>query len=99
MCGLVGILQRRDKPVGRDVLAHMLAVLHHRGPDEDGYFVEAPIGLCHKRLTMIDSGAGRQAMQADGIGMVFDGEIYIYGEVRSELIQRGDTFRTKSDTE
>jgi len=99
MCGLVGIIQRRDKPVSREILGRMLAVLHHRGPDEDGYLVEGPIGFGHKRLTIIDTVSGSQPMHADGLTIVFNGEIYNYIELRDELIQRGHTFRTKSDTE
>jgi asparagine synthase (glutamine-hydrolysing) len=99
MCGLVGILQRKDKPVDRGILGQMLALLHHRGPDEDGYFVEGAVGFGHKRLTIIDTTSGSQPMHADGLTIVYNGEIYNYVELRNELIQLGHTFRTKSDTE
>ncbi len=99
MCGLVGIIQRKDKHVSREILGQMLAVLHHRGPDENGYFIDGPIGFGHKRLTIIDTVSGSQPMQADGTTIVFNGEIYNYVELRNDLIQLGHTFRTKSDTE
>jgi asparagine synthase (glutamine-hydrolysing) len=99
MCGLVGIVQRNAKPVDMDTLARMLATLHHRGPDEDGYLIQGPVGFGHKRLTIIDKVSGSQPMQFDGVSIVFNGEIYNYVELRNELIQLGHTFRTKSDTE
>jgi len=77
----------------------MLSVLHHRGPDEDGYFLEGSIGFGHKRLTIIDTISGSQPMSTDGLTVVFNGEIYNYIELRNELIQFGHQFHTKSDTE
>jgi asparagine synthase (glutamine-hydrolysing) len=99
MCGLVGVIQQQGKPVSREILAQMLSVLHHRGPDEDGYFIDGSVGFGHKRLTIIDTVTGSQPMQADGVTVIFNGEIYNYVELRDELIQRGHTFRTQSDTE
>jgi asparagine synthase (glutamine-hydrolysing) len=99
MCGLVGIVHRKGKPTGREVLGQMLSVLHHRGPDEDGYFVDGAVGFGHKRLTIIDTVSGSQPMHSDGLTIVFNGEIYNYVELRKELIELGHTFRTKSDTE
>ncbi|GAC1673797.1 MAG: asparagine synthase (glutamine-hydrolyzing) [Candidatus Acidiferrum sp.] len=99
MCGLVGIIHRSGKPVDRYVLGQMLSALHHRGPDQDGYFIDDCIGFGHKRLTIIDTVSGSQPMHSDGLTIVFNGEIYNYIELRSELIQLGHAFRTKSDTE
>jgi asparagine synthase (glutamine-hydrolysing) len=99
MCGLVGIVHRNGKPVSRDTLVQMLTVLHHRGPDEDGYMIDRAVGFGHKRLTVIDTVSGSQPMDADDLTIVFNGEIYNYIELRDELIQLGHVFRTKSDTE
>src|SRR5215469_2853989 len=99
MCGLVGVVQRKGKDVNRATLVQMLSVLHHRGPDEDGYFLEGSIGFGHKRLTIIDTISGSQPMSTDGLTVVFNGEIYNYIELRNELIQFGHQFHTKSDTE
>ena len=99
MCGLVGIIHRKGKAIDRETLVRMLSVLHHRGPDEDGYMVDDAVGFGHKRLTIIDTVSGSQPMDADGLTIVFNGEIYNYIELRDELIQLGHTFRTKSDTE
>src|SRR5580698_8622388 len=99
MCGLVGIINRKGKAIDRETLVRMLSVLHHRGPDEDGYMVDDAIGFGHKRLTIIDTVSGGQPMDADGLTIVFNGEVYNYIELRDELVQLGHTFRTKSDTE
>ena len=89
------------RPVDRDTLRRMTAVLSHRGPDGDGYFIDGNIGLGHRRLAIIDLATGNQPMYStDGkIVLVFNGEIYNYLELRAELSQLGYTFATNSDTE
>src|SRR3954469_7249423 len=111
MCGIAGVVSRRasgaallQSPRGADteaIVRAMLAALHHRGPDDRGVFVDAAAGLGHTRLAIIDPVGGVQPMRhRDGhLTMVFNGEIYNYVELRAELIQRGHTFRTRSDTE
>lgn len=99
MCGLVGIIHRTGDSVNRATLVQMLSVLHHRGPDEEGYFLDGSVGFGHKRLTIIDTVSGSQPMNADGLTIVFNGEIYNYVELRHELSSLGHRFRTKSDTE
>ncbi len=99
MCGLVGIVHRKTKPVQRETLVDMLTVLHHRGPDDEGFMIDGPVGFGHKRLSIIDTVSGAQPMDADGLTIVFNGEIYNYIELRSELVRLGHVFRTKSDTE
>jgi asparagine synthase (glutamine-hydrolysing) len=99
MCGLVGVVHRKGKSIDRQMLVQMLSVLHHRGPDEDGYLVDGSVGFGHKRLTIIDTVSGSQPMDTEGLTIVFNGEIYNYIELRNELIQLGHSFRTKSDTE
>src|SRR5262249_35242525 len=79
----------------------MLAVLRHRGPDDLGVLVDTAVGLGHTRLAIIDPVGGVQPMRLrdNHLALVFNGEIYNYIELRAELIQRGRTFRTRSDTE
>jgi asparagine synthase (glutamine-hydrolysing) len=79
----------------------MAGVLHHRGPDEDGFYHVGSVGLAHRRLSIIDLVSGQQPMETpDGqVCLVFNGEIYNYRELRDELEQHGYSFRTRSDTE
>ena len=79
----------------------MARTMHHRGPDDEGYFVKGQIGLGFRRLSIIDLSGGHQPLSnEDGsIWIIFNGEIYNYQELRAELISKGHVFRTKSDTE
>jgi asparagine synthase (glutamine-hydrolysing) len=99
MCGIVGILNRDRRPVDTHVLGDMAAALAHRGPDEEGHLVEGPVGLYHKRLSIIDLVTGHQPMSSNGLTIVFNGEIYNYVELREELKRQGHSFKTTSDTE
>lgn len=75
--------------------------LKHRGPDDEGFFMEGPVALGHRRLSIIDLDGGHQPMfSVQGTqAIVFNGEIYNYRELRRELIEKGHQFRTSSDTE
>ena len=99
MCGLVGLINRDGRPVERQVLADMARAIEHRGPDGEGEFVDGALGFAHKRLAIIDLVTGGQPMTVGPLTIVFNGEIYNYIELRAELVRRGHTFRTKSDTE
>src|SRR5262245_36741967 len=106
MCGLAGFLRTRS--LSADEIHHhlprMAAALEHRGPDDEGRWHDAPAGiaLCHRRLSIIDlSPLGHQPM-ASGSGrytIVYNGEIYNYRELRTELLAHGAKFRGASDTE
>src|SRR5215510_3756840 len=102
MCGIAGILEF-SLGVSPDLerLQRMADALIHRGPDEQGFYRSGPVGLAHRRLSIIDLASGQQPFQsADGqVCLVFNGEIYNYKELRSELEQQGHQFRTNSDTE
>ena len=76
-------------------------IMHHRGPDDSGYFVKKNIGLGHRRLSIIDLASGHQPMaNEDGsIIVVYNGEIYNYKEIQRELALCGHSFRTDCDTE
>jgi asparagine synthase (glutamine-hydrolysing) len=102
MCGICGKLEfQREHPVERRLLSKMLDTIRHRGPDGDGIYVSKNVGLGHRRLAIIDLNTGQQPLSnEDGtIWIVFNGEIYNYQELRSELLAHGHTFRTMSDTE
>ena len=100
MCGITGLFLR-DAACDATVLTRMRDVIAHRGPDDADNFIEGPVGLGHRRLSIIDLGTGHQPMATpDGrFTIVYNGEIYNYRELRRELETRGATFRTQSDTE
>ena len=99
MCGIVGMIQLDGSGVDADTLRAMAERVAHRGPDDRGEYVEGPVGLAMRRLSIIDLAHGHQPMGTDATVMVFNGEIYNYVELREELEHRGRTFRTGSDTE
>jgi len=102
MCGITGVFDARGRrEIRRDTLERMNDSQHHRGPDEEGIHVEAGVGLCHKRLAIIDLKTGQQPLYNEdrSVCIVYNGEIYNYQELMPELVKLGHTFRTKSDTE
>ena len=99
MCGLAAVVHFDAAPVDVGALCAMSEALKHRGPDGDGIAIEGSVGLAHRRLAIIDLATGQQPMASDRALIVFNGEIYNYIELRDELIARGRSFRTSSDTE
>lgn len=101
MCGICGVLNLNSEAVDPHVLEKMAKTLQHRGPDENGIFVQGRIGLGHRRLSIIDVCSGQQPMAATGskLWISFNGEIFNYIELRKDLEKRGHQFRTQSDTE
>ncbi len=102
MCGIVGLAYRdRSRPVRRDQLQEMCAAIKHRGPDDEGLFVQGAVGLGMRRLSIIDLSGGQQPIfNEDGSKViVFNGEIYNYRDLRQRLLARGHVLRTQSDTE
>jgi asparagine synthase (glutamine-hydrolysing) len=103
MCGIAGIFVLGPRAVTPSVeeLQVMAGALHHRGPDEFGVYRDRAIGLAHARLSIIDLATGQQplANEDETLWTVFNGEIFNYVELRSELLARGHRFRTQSDTE
>lgn len=102
MCGFTGIINfDRANNVDANLLKRMTDTIHHRGPDDEGYFIRGNIGLGFRRLSIIDLKNGHQPMSdTDGkYWIVFNGEIYNYRELRKDLISIGHRFATDSDTE
>jgi asparagine synthase (glutamine-hydrolysing) len=102
MCGICGIIHFDNKPVQEAPIRKMMAIMKHRGPDDDGVFLENNIGLGFVRLSIIDlSAAGHQPMFSNDkrYVMVFNGEIYNYLELREELKKEGYIFSTQTDSE
>jgi asparagine synthase (glutamine-hydrolysing) len=103
MCGICGVVYADpQRPVDRPRIERMAHAIRHRGPDDDGFLLQQNVGLGHKRLSVIDlSDAGRQPMSTEDarLSIVFNGEIYNYRELRTDLIARGHRFRSQTDTE
>jgi asparagine synthase (glutamine-hydrolysing) len=102
MCGICGIVKiEREAPVSRSLLASMCATIKHRGPDDEGIFVANNVGLGTRRLSIIDIEGGHQPLSnEDGsVWVAYNGEIYNFLDLRQELIARGHTFKTRTDTE
>lgn len=100
MCGIAGILRRDGAPASRETLDWMNAVQAHRGPDGHDVFCQGPVGLAHRRLAIIDlSEGGLQPMSIEGCTVVYNGEIYNFRELRTDLEGLGHRFVSESDTE
>jgi asparagine synthase (glutamine-hydrolysing) len=102
MCGICGFYEYETHGrADRQVLGDMLGVIHHRGPDDFGVYLDKDLALGMRRLSIIDLSGGKQPIfNEDGtILTVFNGEIYNYHELRKQLESRGHTLATASDTE
>jgi asparagine synthase (glutamine-hydrolysing) len=103
MCGICGKYNflHKEAPVERRELEEMAGAIRHRGPDDEGYFLDGPLGLGFRRLSIIDLEGGHQPMsdQEKTTWVVFNGEIYNFKELRAELESNGHVFRTRCDTE
>ncbi len=99
MCGIVGLINKNNSNISYNVLSGMASVLQHRGPDDEGHFIDGNIGLYHKRLSIIDLSSGHQPMISGENIIVFNGEIYNYIELKDDLKKKGHNFKTASDTE
>ncbi|MBA3356869.1 MAG: asparagine synthase (glutamine-hydrolyzing) [Pyrinomonadaceae bacterium] len=103
MCGINGIAfsSRSRRLIDVAVLERMRDVIKHRGPDDEGIFVDGRIGLGHRRLSIVDVAAGHQPMtNEDGsLHITYNGEIYNHADFREPLESRGHQYRTHCDTE
>ena len=101
MCGISGIVKFDGGQADPRQLGRMIATLGHRGPDATGVHISGAVGLAHARLSIIDLQCGAQPMSTarDRLWITFNGEIFNYIELREELLGKGHTFATQSDTE
>ena len=102
MCGIVGQVNFNNSPVSPVVLKRMTDVVEHRGPDGEGHWIKKGVGLGHRRLSIIDlSPAGHQPMISSDNRYVltYNGEIYNFRELRTELEAKGYCFRSQTDSE
>lgn len=100
MCGIAGSIQSQGK-LDSTSLEKASHQMRHRGPDDKGSFFEGPVGLVHRRLSIIDIEGGIQPMfnEDRSLVLVFNGEIYNFMSLRTELEEKGHTFSSFSDTE
>ncbi len=101
MCGIAGFVNANGASAERSIVERMTATIAHRGPDGDGFFVEGPVALGHRRLSIIDVGGGAQPMSNEdaSIWVTYNGELYNETTLRPALIGRGHVYKTSCDTE
>jgi asparagine synthase (glutamine-hydrolysing) len=102
MCGICGQYNFGDQsPIQTETIRRMTDSLIHRGPDDEGYFVDGPLGFGFRRLSIIDLEGGHQPMsdRERSVWVVFNGEIYNFPELKRELEAFGHVFQTRCDTE
>lgn len=99
MCGICGFIGEVDD--SKKVLKQMMDKIAHRGPDDEGMYVDKHAAIGHRRLSIIDLSHGAQPMynETGDVAIVFNGEIYNHLEIRKELIAKGHKFANDSDTE
>jgi asparagine synthase (glutamine-hydrolysing) len=102
MCGICGIINFNEKPVEENKLLSMMKAMKHRGPDDEGTYIDDTIGFGFVRLSIIDLSVNGHQPMIDASGqyiIILNGEIYNYIELRQELTSKGYHFRSNSDTE
>ncbi|MDL4842574.1 asparagine synthase (glutamine-hydrolyzing) [Aquibacillus rhizosphaerae] len=104
MCGFIGMIRNHPQTLEQDkqdLFQQRNNVITHRGPDDEGYFHDEFVSFGFRRLSIIDIDSGHQPFSYDdeNYWMIFNGEIYNYVELREQLIDKGYTFETESDTE
>ncbi|MFX0195705.1 MAG: asparagine synthetase B family protein, partial [Candidatus Hodarchaeota archaeon] len=102
MCGICGVYQYRSgERVSEQLLRDMLGVIRHRGPDDEGVYIDKDLALGVHRLSIIDLAGGKQPIwnEDKSVVVVSNGEIYNYRELTEQLQQRGHVFTTAVDTE
>jgi len=99
VCGICGIYAPGN--IDPELLRRMNDTIVHRGPDDEGYYTDERVGLASRRLAIIDLSLGRMPIhnEDESVWVVFNGEIYNFQELRADLIKRGHTFVTNTDTE
>ena len=101
MCGITGFINNSGEKADRGILERMNRAIVHRGPDEEGFYLNDNVGMAMRRLAIIDLAGGQQPIKnSDGTKwIVYNGEVYNYQELRHDLLDRGHKLDTNSDTE
>ena len=101
MCGIAGYINLDGSPANLLILQRMIRTLDHRGPDDNAVSLHGSVGLAHARLSIIDLAGGKQPMynETGFLCITFNGEIFNYLELKSELVRKGHRFLNNSDTE
>src|SRR5690606_790893 len=99
MCGIAGIVEKSNN--SQDIMAKMLRVMQHRGPDNQAIYQHNNVTLGHLRLSIIDLDTGDQPLfnEDRSLCIIYNGELYNYKILQKELEAKGHRFTTKSDTE
>lgn len=99
MCGIVGFINQKESK--EEIIKKMSSKIKHRGPDDEGYYIDENIALAHRRLAIIDLKNGKQPIFNENKTkvIIFNGEIYNFKELKKILINDGHIFKTNSDTE
>ncbi len=101
MCGISGIINFTGSPVPLELISEISDTMIHRGPDDSGIKIFKNVAIAHKRLSIIDIKNGTQPLSNENntIWITYNGEIYNFKHLRTELIKRGHLFKTETDTE
>lgn len=102
MCGICGYINlAKGEIADRKVLEKMCEMLRHRGPDDQGTYIDGYCALGQRRLSIIDLAGGHQPLfnETGDVVIVYNGEVYNFQEIRTELESRGHVFKTNTDTE
>ncbi len=101
MCGIAGFIRSAADDGAERTLRRMTAAIRHRGPDDDGHFLDDGVALGHRRLSIIDLSGGHQPMpnEDERRWIVYNGEVFNHAKVRTELEAAGHRYRNHSDTE
>lgn len=102
MCGIAGYINLNNQPASGVILKNMTQAIKHRGPDGEGHYLDGNMAIGHRRLSIIDlSPAGHQPMMSsDGrFVLSYNGEVYNFKELRTELEAKGHQFKSRTDSE
>lgn len=100
MCGIAGVFDEVHHLENQNIIFdNMIKSMKHRGPNDEGIYLDEHAVLMHTRLAIVDIECGKQPMQRDGYVIVYNGECYNTNELRNQLIHEGAVFQTNSDTE
>lgn len=101
MCGIAGFVNAGGTLADRSIAERMTATIAHRGPDGDGFLVDGPAALGHRRLSIIDVDGGGQPMSNENgsVWVTYNGELYNEPALRAEMIAKGHRYKTACDTE